>query len=166
MRSGARPVQNGIAVFSGIPYAAPSFGPAAAGSWTPALGKSAPFPDQARDGLRLSLTGAGRLTSSITAVAAVVVTPVGRWAGTGRALPTPALGLVIIGLSGLATSVFVDTTWQLFLSRLLEAVGYVAIMVAGPVLPAHERGEDLRKWALALWGCAFRPDSPPRRRVV
>jgi len=116
------------------------------------LGKFSPFLDQVREGFHLSLTGAGWLTSSITAVAAVAATPVGRWAGAGRARSALALGLVIIGLSGLVTSVFVDAAWQLFLARLLEALGYVAIMVAGPALLADVRDEAVRKWALALWG--------------
>lgn len=118
------------------------------------LGKFSPFLDQVRDGFGLSLTGGGLLTSSVTGVAAVAATPVGRWvgAGGGRARMTLALGLGTLGLSGLATSVLVDATWQLFLLRLLEAVGYVAIMVAGPALLAQVRDEALRTWALALWG--------------
>lgn len=116
------------------------------------LGKFSPFLDQVRDGFHLSLTGAGWLTSSVTVVAAVAATTVGRWAGAGRSRSALALGLVTIGLSGLGTSVFANAAWQLFLARLLEAVGYVAIMVAGPALLAQVLDVALRKWALALWG--------------
>lgn len=116
------------------------------------LGKFSPFLDQVRDGFQLSLTGAGWLTSSITAVAAAAATPIGRWADARRARPVLTWGLVTIALSGLAMSALGDTAWQLFALRLLEAVGYVAVMVAGPSLLTQVADAGLRKWALALWG--------------
>ncbi len=117
-----------------------------------ALGKFSPFLDRVREGFDLSLTNAGWLTSGITVVAAAAATPVGRWAGATRARSVLALGLVATGLSGLAMSAFADMAWQLFALRLLEAVGYVAIMVTGPSLLAQVADAHLRSWALALWG--------------
>ncbi|MEU0991589.1 MFS transporter [Streptomyces sp. NPDC005953] len=116
------------------------------------LGKFSPFLDEVRDGFGLSLTAAGWLTSSVTVVAAAAATTVGRWSGAERSRPVLGWGLVAIGLSGLFTSVFVEVAWQLYALRLVEAVGYVAIMVAGPGLLVQVKDHAVRKWALALWG--------------
>ncbi|MEU5401390.1 MFS transporter [Streptomyces sp. NPDC005963] len=116
------------------------------------LGKFSPFLDEVRHGFDLSLTAAGWLTSSITVVAAAAATAVGRWSAAERSRPVLAWGLVAIGVSGLLTSVLVEVAWQLYALRLVEAVGYVAIMVAGPSLLAQVKDHAVRRWALALWG--------------
>jgi MFS family permease len=115
------------------------------------LGKFTPFLDELRKTFGLSLGAAALLTSGITVVAAVAAGAVGRLAGGPGARPVLALGLAATGAGGLLMAA-AGAAWQLFALRLLEAAGFVAVMVAGPALLSGLGDRARREWALALWG--------------
>jgi MFS family permease len=116
-----------------------------------ALGKVAPVIPQLRDGLGLSLAGAGWVVSAITAVPALLGTPAGLWIrrrGGRRAL---LAGLVILAVAGAAGAAAPDTR-SMLVARLVEGVGFLLVVVAGPSLLAGMTGRTEQPLVLALWG--------------
>jgi predicted MFS family arabinose efflux permease len=116
-----------------------------------ALGKVAPVIPQLRDGLGLSLAGAGWVVSAITAVPALLGTPAGLWIrrrGGRRAL---LAGLVILAVAGAAGAAAPDAR-SMLVARLVEGVGFLLVVVAGPSLLAGMAGRTEQPLVLALWG--------------
>ena len=116
-----------------------------------ALGKVAPVLPQLRDDLGLSLAAAGWLVSSITAVPALLGTPAGlliRRRGGRRAL---LAGLVILAVAGGAGAAAAQAG-AMMLARLVEGVGFLLVVVAGPSLLAGMAARSEQPMVLALWG--------------
>lgn len=115
------------------------------------LGKVAPVAAPVRDAFGLTATWLGAAISTITFVAALLAAPVGEW--LRRRDPTRWLvaGLMAMAVAGAAMILSTDRAVLIGL-RLVEGVGYLLVMVGGPVMlvalvPWHRRG-----LVLALWG--------------
>ncbi|MFF8999719.1 MFS transporter [Streptomyces achromogenes] len=118
------------------------------------LGKIAPIAVDLRAALTLSLDQVSLVTSSITAVAAVLGLPVGYL--VARTAPRRALpaGCVVMAAAGLLEA-RAGHFWPLLGARLVEGVGYVAVVVAAPALIIAMGGGPRRITALAVWGTYF-----------
>ncbi|MDN3258822.1 MFS transporter [Streptomyces sp. CSDS2] len=118
------------------------------------LGKIAPIAVDLRAALTLSLDQVSLVTSSITAVAAVLGLPVGYL--VARTAPRRALpaGCVVMAAAGLLEA-RAGHFWPLLGARLVEGIGYVAVVVAVPALIIAMGGGPRRMTALAVWGTYF-----------
>ncbi|MFF4710613.1 nitrate/nitrite transporter [Streptomyces eurythermus] len=118
------------------------------------LGKIAPIAVDLRAALTLSLDQVSLVTSSITAVAAVLGLPVGYL--VARTAPRRALpaGCVVMAAAGLLEA-RAGHFWPLLGARLVEGIGYVAVVVAAPALIIAMGGGPRRTTALAVWGTYF-----------
>jgi MFS family permease len=116
-----------------------------------ALGKVAPVIPQLRDGLGLSLAGAGWVVSAITAVPALLGTPAGLWIrrrGGRRAL---LAGLVILAVAGAAGAAAPDAR-SMLVARLVEGVAVANGLVAQFGSAGSLLGPPLFAWAVAGHG--------------
>jgi len=116
-----------------------------------ALGKVGVVGPLLRPDLGLSLPQLGLAVSAITVVAALLGTPAGLWTGGYGARRTLLAGLAVITAAAAAGAV----AWglgALVAARVVEGVGFLAVVVAAPdLLVRLTRGAD-RAAALALWG--------------
>lgn len=115
------------------------------------LGKIAPAAPLLAADLGFTLTQIGWLVSLIAAVAAVMGLPAGFWTRRLGARRSTILGLMILAVAGGIVCVAWDPR-LLFIARIIEGVGFVLVVVAGPSLLlrlAHGRDQAA---ALALWG--------------
>jgi len=118
------------------------------------LGKMAPVAVDLRAALSLSLDQMSLVTSSLTAVAALVGLPVSYL--VARVAPRKAL---LAGCAVMAVAGLLEARAGHFLpmlgARLVEGVGYVAVVVAAPALIISMGGGARRMTALAVWGTYF-----------
>lgn len=116
-----------------------------------ALGKIGVVGPLLRPDLGLSLPQLGLAVSAITVVAALLGTPAGLWTGGYGARRTLLAGLAVMTVAAAAGAV----AWglgALVAARVVEGVGFLAVVVAAPdLLVRLTRGAD-RAAALALWG--------------
>jgi len=116
-----------------------------------ALGKIGVVGPLLRPDLGLSLPQLGLAVSAITVVAALLGTPAGLWTGGYGARRTLLTGLAVMTVAAAAGAV----AWglgALVAARVVEGVGFLAVVVAAPdLLVRLTRGAD-RAAALALWG--------------
>jgi predicted MFS family arabinose efflux permease len=116
-----------------------------------ALGKIGLVAPLIQPDLGLSLPQVGWAVSVITAVAALFGTPMGLWTqryGARRAL---LAGLAVMAVGGGAGAV-AGGLGVLLAARVVEGVGYLLVVIAGPVLLVRLTAEADRAAALALWG--------------
>ncbi|MDG9701993.1 CynX/NimT family MFS transporter [Streptomyces sp. DH37] len=118
------------------------------------LGKLAPVSVDVRAALGLSLDQMSLLISSITAVAALFGVPVSRL--IGRMVLRWALlgGCAVMAAAGLLQS-RADGFGPMLGMRLVESVGYVAVVVAAPAVIIAMDAGPRRVVALAAWGTYF-----------
>ncbi|MBT2420720.1 MFS transporter [Streptomyces sp. ISL-22] len=115
-----------------------------------ALGRFVPLEAGVRDAFGLSLAAYGLLVSGVTVVAACLALPTGLWIvrrDLGRVL-SAGLGVMLLG--GLL-EVAAPVGWVLYGARALEGVGYLAVVVTGPMLLAARCRPATESRALALW---------------
>ncbi|MFH8985587.1 MFS transporter [Streptomyces varsoviensis] len=118
------------------------------------LGKMAPVAVELRGALGLSLDQMSLVTSATTAVAALFGIPMSyllvrfplRWA-----LVTGCLVMAAAGFLGSRTGGF----GSMMATRLVESLGYVAVVVAAPAVIISMGGGVRRTTALAVWGTFF-----------
>ncbi|MCQ4042680.1 MFS transporter [Streptomyces rubrisoli] len=115
------------------------------------LGAVSPVGSTVRSSLGLSAGALAWATSSITAVSAVFGIPAGWWVrrfGAQRAL---SCGLFVMSVAAAVSAT--AGSWGLLLgSRIAEGVGYLFVLVAGPVVLTRLTQGGIRAAALALWG--------------
>ncbi|MEU3985766.1 MFS transporter [Streptomyces sp. NPDC026672] len=118
------------------------------------LGKMAPVAVDLRAELNLSLDQMSLVTSSITAVAALLGLPVSYL--VARSAPRRALlaGCAVMAAAGLLESRAGHFT-PMLAARLAEGIGYVAVVVAAPALIIAMGDGPRRITALAAWGTYF-----------
>jgi MFS family permease len=116
-----------------------------------AFGKIGPISVQLQAELGMSLGQVGWALSVVNAVTAVFGMTAGY--GVNRAGPRRALigGLAVMGLAGIGGAVVRDVTF-LLVTRVIEGVGYLLVVVAAPTLIARMTTGRQRLTALALWG--------------
>ncbi len=114
------------------------------------LGKLAALsPPIARE-LQLGLAAMAALTSLLEVCGATLGGIAGRWlprVGLRSSLSAAALALAL----GAAAAAFAQDLVTLALARLVESLGYLAIVVAAPVLIARESEGRRQAAAMALW---------------
>ena len=101
--------------------------------------------------LGLSLVQAGWVSAMLTTVAVLCATAVGMWVGRLGALRMVMGGLLLCGAASLAASLASHGWALLMLSRLLEGVGFMLVVVACPALITTVAGPRQRHFALGLW---------------
>ncbi|MGC9539605.1 CynX/NimT family MFS transporter [Streptomyces sp. UG1] len=115
-----------------------------------ALGRFVPLEAGVRDGFGLSLSAFGWLVSGITVVAACLAMPAGLWVARrdlGRVL-SAGLGTMLLGG---VLEVTAPVALVLYGARVLEGVGYLAVVVTGPLVLSARCGPATQQRALALW---------------
>lgn len=114
------------------------------------LGKLAALsPPIARE-LQLGLAAMAALTSLLEVCGATLGGVAGRW--LPRVGLKPALSLAVLALAaGSAGTAFAQDVVTLALARLVESLGYLAIVVAAPVLIARAAEGRHQAAAMALW---------------
>ena len=115
------------------------------------IGKLPPAVGALRVELSLGLVAAGWIISCFNAVSALfgaVAGVAGDHMGQRRTL---LLGLGLLALGGAAGALAEDGRW-LLLTRLLEGVGFVAVVVSAPSLIAAVTRPPDRNTAIAAWG--------------
>jgi nitrate/nitrite transporter NarK len=115
------------------------------------ISKVVPVSVALRDELGLSLDEVALVASSATLVAALLGIPVSYL--IGRLVPQWPLiiGCVVMAVGGFLGS-RTERFGSMMVTRLLESVGYVAVVVAAPMLVIAMGGGSRRSTALALWG--------------
>ncbi|MEV4177941.1 MFS transporter [Nonomuraea sp. NPDC049709] len=116
-----------------------------------ALGEFIPFLASVSGEFSLSLGSVGWLSSVITLVAGLTCLPLGIWMARRRLRGLFGAALVVLGAAGLGTAFVVDPA-GLFALRVVQAVGYAVVVVAGPGLLTRLLEGGARQAALALWG--------------
>jgi CP family cyanate transporter-like MFS transporter len=102
--------------------------------------------------LDLSLVQAGWVAASINAASALLGLVAGLAASRAGAHRSLLLGLALIGLGSLLGAVSPNGE-LLLVSRLLEGVGFVLIVVSAPSIIAAATPMQSRRTWLAAWGC-------------
>lgn len=115
------------------------------------LGKVAPIATSVRDDFGLTATWLGAAISSITFLTAALAAPVGEWLRHRDPTRWLATGLMVMAVAGAAMIVSTGPV-ALICLRLVEGVGYLLIMVGGPVMLVARVATRQRPLALALWG--------------
>jgi predicted MFS family arabinose efflux permease len=115
------------------------------------ISKVAPVAVELRGELDLSLDQVALVTSSVTLVAALLGLPVGYLVERtvpARPLVVGCCVMAVSGLVGSGTGAFTP----LMATRVAESIGYVAVVVAAPVLLIAMDDGPRRTTALAIWG--------------
>jgi MFS family permease len=115
------------------------------------LGKVAPIASSVRDAFGLTATWLGAAISVITFVTAALAAPVGEWLRHRDPTRWLATGLMVMAVAGAAMIVSTSPV-ALICLRLVEGVGYLLVMVGGPVMLVTRVAARQRPLALALWG--------------
>jgi MFS family permease len=114
------------------------------------LGKLAALAPLISRDLQLGLAAMAALTSLLEVCGALLGGAAGR--GLPRLGLRLALTLAVLALAGGAfVAAFAPTAWVLAVARLLESLGYLAIVVAAPVLIARTAPPQRQAAAMALW---------------
>lgn len=115
------------------------------------ISKVAPVAVELRRELDLSLDQVALVASSVTLVAALLGIPVGYLVQRmvpARPLVVGCCVMAVSGLVGSGTGAFMP----LMATRVAESIGYVAVVVAAPVLLIAMDDGPRRTTALAIWG--------------
>jgi MFS family permease len=115
------------------------------------LGKIAPIAGSVRDAFGLTATWLGAAISAITFVTAALAAPVGEWLRHRDPIRWLAAGLMVMAVAG-AAMIGSTSPIVLICLRLVEGVGYLLVMVGGPVMLVTRVAERQQPLALALWG--------------
>lgn len=115
-----------------------------------ALGRFIPLEAGVGDAFGLSLAAYGWLISGVTVVAACLALPAGLWIARRDLGGVLCAGLGVMLLGGLL-EVAAPAVWLLYGARALEGVGYLAVVVTGPMLLAARCRPATERRALALW---------------
>lgn len=111
-----------------------------------ALGRFVPLEAEVGEAFGLSLAAYGWLVSGVSVIAAGLALPTGLWIAR-RDLD----GVLCTGLGVMLPEVMAPATWLSYSARVLEGVEYLAVVVAGPMLPAARCRQTTERRALALW---------------
>lgn len=115
------------------------------------LGKIAPIGASVQDAFGLTATWLGAAISTITFVTAALAAPVGEWLRHRDPTRWLATGLMVMAIAG-AVMIVSTSPVVLIGLRLVEGVGYLLVMVGGPVMLVTRVAAHQRALALALWG--------------
>ena len=115
------------------------------------LGKIAPLVPWYRSEAGFSLVSIGWLTALIAVFVAIAALPAG-WAiqrfGTRQA---SILSFILLAAGGVALA-FANTPAAVLLARLLEGIGYLALVIAVPALLSEMSPAGWRASVMAVWG--------------
>jgi predicted MFS family arabinose efflux permease len=115
------------------------------------LGALSPLGAEIRQDMHLSLGQFAWATSSITAVSAVLGVPVGWWISRLDARKVLVGGLVLTALSVVTTAL--AASWPPLLeARTTQGLGYLLVLVGGPIMLTRLAEGRVQATALALWG--------------
>ncbi len=115
------------------------------------LGKVAPIGASVQDAFGLTATWLGAAISMITFVTAALAAPAGEWLRHRDPTRWLATGLMVMAAAG-AVMIVSTSPVVLIGLRLIEGVGYLLVMVGGPVMLVTRVAAHQRALALALWG--------------
>lgn len=118
------------------------------------VGRIAPATTQLREALSMNLPVLGWAISTITLASALFGVFAGLWVRRRGARAVLLVGGGLLALSVLASATAPSATF-LILIRVVEGIGYLAIVVAAPTLIAEHAAERDQPTALALWGTFF-----------
>jgi MFS family permease len=104
-----------------------------------------------RSELGLSLVQAGWVSSMLTTMAVFFAAAVGMWVGRLGALRMVLAGLVVCGAASLMATAASQGWAVLMLTRLLEGVGFMVVVVSCPALITAAASPTQRRFALGLW---------------
>jgi len=124
------------------------FGAGVAGSFQ--LGKASLALAQVKAELGLSLATVSWLVSAFAVVGAVAGVPVGLFADRLGARRMAVDGLVLMGVGSLLGALAPDAA-SLLAMRVVEGLGFVGVVVAGPALIDAAAPTAIRQRAMALW---------------
>ncbi|HAG20654.1 MFS transporter [Stutzerimonas stutzeri] len=116
------------------------------------LGKAAIATPMLQTDMGMSLAQAGWLTSVFAVLGLLGGAPAGALAAVMGRRTALLLGLAIMALSGFAGTL-VPSFGTLLVSRLLEGLGFLLVIVAGPAILERLATGAARDRALALWSC-------------
>ncbi|WP_158263164.1 MFS transporter [Amycolatopsis sp. CA-128772] len=128
---------------------------AAGGAAAAALGKVAPVSGPVRGAFGLSATWLGLVISIITFVAALFALPVGEWLRRRAAGAWVAAGLAVLAVAGGLMVAAAPAAGVLVGLRVAEGVGYLLVMVGGPVVLMSQVPERRLAPVLAVWGACI-----------
>lgn len=115
------------------------------------LGKIAPLVGYYRDEIGFSLVLIGWLTSAIGIFVALLALPAGWAVGVLGARPSFVWSSVVLAAGGIALALFQSPAFILA-ARLVEGLGYLALVIAIPAILTTVSPPSWRGAALALWG--------------
>lgn len=115
------------------------------------LGKIAPLVGWYRDEIGFSLVLIGWLTSAIGIFVALLALPAGWAVGVLGARPSFVWSSVVLVAGGVALASF-DAPGLILAGRLVEGIGYLALVIAIPAILTTISPQAWRGAALALWG--------------
>lgn len=118
------------------------------------VGRVAPVATFIQSDLHLDLLTIGWLVSLITLASAVLGLIAGYWVVRAGLRKSLVLGALAMGVCAAAAALF-PTAPILLGARIVEGVGYLAIVVAAPTLIAREATLKDAPVALAVWGTFF-----------
>lgn len=104
-----------------------------------------------RADLGMSLTAAGVLLASYTFVGAVLGSAAGRYVDRWGRRRMLACALVVLAI-GAGLGAVGPTTPFLLLSRIVEGLGFMGVVVSAPALITAATGQRDRRLALGMWG--------------
>lgn len=119
-----------------------------------ALGKVAPVSNDLRDAFGLSPFELGAVISGITLLTALVAAPAGRWLSRRDGQRSVVGGLLLVGVAGGPMAASPDFAVLVAL-RLIEGLGYLLVMLSGPVVLVAQVANARRSFVLALWGACI-----------
>lgn len=115
------------------------------------LGKIAPLVGWYRDEIGFSLVLIGWLTSAIGIFVALLALPAGWAVGVLGARPSFVWSSAVLVVGGVALALF-QSPVLILLARLVEGLGYLALVIAIPAILSTASPPAWRGAALALWG--------------
>jgi MFS family permease len=119
-----------------------------------ALGKVAPVAGELRAAFGLSAFALGTVISLITLLTALVAAPAAGRLGGRDVRRLLAGGLLLVALAGGAMAL-VSRAAVLIALRVGEGVGFLLVMLTGPVVLLAQVAEARRSFVLALWGACI-----------
>lgn len=119
-----------------------------------ALGKVAPVSNDLRAAFGLSPFELGAVISGITLLTALVAAPAGGWLSRRDSQRWMVGGLLLVGVVGGPMAASPDFAVLVAL-RLSEGIGYLLVMLSGPVALVAQVAPARRSFVLALWGACI-----------
>jgi MFS transporter, CP family, cyanate transporter len=109
-----------------------------------------------RQELGLSLVQAGWVSSMLTTLAASLALLMGMWVGRLGALRMVLAGLLLTAAASLAAVALPPGLTTLLLTRFVEGLGFMMVVVSAPALVVASSADADRRFALSIWS-AFMP---------